>query len=301
FSFGNFHVAPLSDIVPPDAGLPAEPGDLVINEILYDPVAESDEYVELYNRSDKQIDLSYLNIAKRNSDGTLQEGKALASGSTILYPGEYLLITGTKDKVCDFYTCYSDIIYCELGSMISLANNGSTIAIFNHWNNTVIDELTYSSNMHTAGLSNAKGISLERIDPDEPTNASSNWSSASGTSGSPGYGTPGYQNSQYKITKENENATGIRIIEPDYSEGNDFFSILYQLSGTDNRCNLKIFDSSGRLVENMLNNSFLGNTGTLKWNPPSHLRPGIYILFMEVYRPSTGEVEKYKVPVILRR
>jgi hypothetical protein len=297
YFFDNFRATLLSgDPVPVDA----EPSDVVINEVLYEPFAGGDEYVEIYNRSDRAIDVSSLSIATRKADGSLQRIKSLASASErALYPEEYLLITGEKDSVCEFYTCYPDIIYCEVeGSMTSLPNDGATIVLFNNQNNAVIDEFTYTKAMHASGLSEKKGVSLERIDPDEATNLSSNWTSASSTAGS---GTPGYQNSQYKMPKDNGGSTGIEILEPNLSEGEDAFRILYRLAGTDNRCHLMVFDASGRLIDNVLNNSFLGSNGSLEWRPSSALRPGIYIIFMEVFRPTTGVVEKYKLPVILRR
>jgi hypothetical protein len=299
YFFDNFKAGTLSDTPSPDKGIPADTLDVIINEILYQPSQGGDEFVELYNRSGNPINIAALSIATKKADGTLQRIRALSSTSAnVLYPEEYLLVTKEKDKICDFYTCYSDIICCELESMIQLTDEGTTIVLFNNLNGKVIDEFTYTNKMHAAGLSNTKGVSLERIDPEVATDSPSNWSSAAAVSG---YATPGYQNSQYKKSGENGPVTGITVMEPNPSEGADFFQILYSLEGTDNRCNLKIFDSAGRLMENMLNNSFIGSNGTLRWNPSANLQPGIYILYMEIYRPSTGGVEKHKVPVILRR
>jgi hypothetical protein len=289
YFFDSFQVTQLQNDVPESAN----PRDVVINEVLYQPVTNGDEYLELYNRSNKQIDLSLLSIATRKVDGTLQHIKPLSSESGILHPNEYLLVTGTKENVCSFYTCFSDIHYCELTSMISLPDDGATIVLFNNQSDEVIDEFTYTKQLHAAGTGDAKGIALERINPDKDSNLSSNWTSASSISGN---GTPGSQNSQYNHSIGN----GIEVIEPNRLEGKDFFQILYSLIGTDNRCNLKIFDSAGRLVESVLNNGFIGSNGTLQWNPSGKLQPGIYIILLEVFRPSTGETEKYKLPVILR-
>jgi hypothetical protein len=289
YFFDNFYVTQLLDVAPASAN----PRDVVINEVLYQPFPNGDEYVELYNRSEKQIDLSLLSIATRKGDGTLQHIKPLSSELGVLHPEEYLLITGTKENVCNFYPCFSDINYCELTSMLPLPDDGATIVLFNNQSNEVIDEFTYTKQLHTTGIGDTKGIALERINPDKDSNLSSNWTSASSVSD---YGTPGRQNSQYNHSIGN----GIEIIKPNRLEGKDFFQILYNLIGTDNRCNLKVFDNTGRLVENVLNNGFLGSNGTLQWSPSGNLQQGIYIMFLEIYRPSTGETEKYKFPVILR-
>ena len=54
-------------------GLPdyVQPKDIVINEILYDPLPGGSDFVELYNKSNKIIDLKNLFFSyKRYSDDT---------------------------------------------------------------------------------------------------------------------------------------------------------------------------------------------------------------------------------------
>ncbi len=303
YMFDRFSVYPLSEepITPPgeeEPGQSIDSLDIIINEILYQPFSGGDEYVELFNRSDKIIDLSLLSIATRKSDGTLQRIKPLSSTPKLLFPGGYLLVTGLKENVCAFYTCYPDIDCAELTTMVSLPDAGGTIVIFNNKNQQMIDEFSYTNKMHVSGLSNPKGVALERIDPEEPTNDASNWISASTDAG---YGTPGYQNSHHGDNKDNGGTdTGLTIIEPNIQGGIDYFQIMYQFSHSDNRCNLIIFDISGRQVDSILNNAILGTSGVIGWNPQDRLKPGIYIVYAEVITLN-GSVEKYKLPLVLKK
>ncbi|MEI9806392.1 MAG: lamin tail domain-containing protein [Bacteroidota bacterium] len=61
--------------LPVDAGA----GEWIINEILFNPKPNADDYVELYNNSSKIFDAAKLYIANRNSSGTVSSIKALST------------------------------------------------------------------------------------------------------------------------------------------------------------------------------------------------------------------------------
>ncbi len=64
----------------------ADSMDLVINEILYNPKPNGVDYVELYNRSKKIIDLSHAYIANRSS-GTISNIQQVSADNYLLFPG----------------------------------------------------------------------------------------------------------------------------------------------------------------------------------------------------------------------
>ena len=279
------------------SGYEASANDIVINEILFNPPAGGNEYVEIYNRSDKAFDLRFLSITSRKpSDGSLNKLYALASTPLLLQPQQYLVITKSQDLVCSFYECRPSSTFVELSVMPSLANTSGTAVLMNNQTNEIIDEFAYNQNMHDAGISNKKGISLERVDFNRPTNDPQNWHSASAASG---FGTPGYQNSQ------NDSKTGIEegitIANPQISSDN--YVIHYRLQSPGYRCRAYVYDMMGRKVTVVANNELLGIEGDLTWNGKKgtgqKLVSGIYLLYMEVY-DMNGIVKTFKKPVVVK-
>jgi len=67
---------------------------------------------------------------------------------------------------------------------------------------------------------------------------------------------------------------------------------------------IKIFDSKGRLVKNVLNNKMIGNSGRVNWDGTSEgglqLKTGMYIVLVEVFSVN-GNVEQFKEVVVLSR
>ena len=276
----------------------AEPLDVIINEVLYQPDSPVvHEYVELYNRSQKSLALSMLSIATRRADGSLQNTKQLKSNAPALAPGEYLLVTGIKEAVQVRYglSC-TGTVFSELGSMIPLADAGSTIVVLNNKTGQVIDELTYNKNMHAAGISDAKGVALERIDTEQATNNANNWSSAIAEVG---YATPGCLNSIARPGGTSSALSGISIVEPNPDFGINYFEIRYTLETGGARCNIYVFNLAGKLIEQVSNNMLLGTEGALTWKPEAGLNRGLYIIYVEVYW-SEGRVAQFKSPIVVR-
>jgi len=177
------------------SGYEATENEIVINEILFNPPTGGNEYVEIYNKSNKAFDLRFLSITSRKpSDGSLNSLYKLATTPLLLQPQEYLVITKNKDLVCSFFECRPSSSFVELSIMPSLANTSGCAVLINNLTNEIIDEFAYNEKMHTANISNKKGISLERLDFNRLASDQGNWHSASESCG---FGTPGYQNSQY--------------------------------------------------------------------------------------------------------
>jgi len=279
------------------SGYEASANDIVISEILFNPPTGGNEYVEIYNKSDKAFDLRYLSITSRKpSDGSLNKLYDLASTPLLLQPQEYLVITKNQDLVCSFFECHPSSFFVELSVMPSLANTSGTVVLMDNQTNEIIDEFAYNEKMHDAGISNKKGIALERIDFNRPTNDADNWHSASQSSG---YGTPGYQNSQYNPT------TGITdditIAVPEINSDNYVIHYRFQLQGY--RCRSYLYDTMGRKVTVIANNELLGTEGDLIWNGKGSsgqkLISGIYLIYMEVY-DTNGVVKTFKKPVVVK-
>ncbi|MDR2805587.1 MAG: lamin tail domain-containing protein [Dysgonamonadaceae bacterium] len=279
----------------------AMPGDLIINEILFNPPTGGNEYVELYNRSEKTLDLRYLSITSRKpSDGSFNTAYPLTVLPLFLYPQEYVVVTKNRDLVCSFFACREESFFTEPASMPSLANTSGCAVILNNVTNEIVDEFYYNESMHSKGISNKKGVALERIHYNLPAGETSSWASASSQSG---YGTPGYINSQYseRTGIKNPDNNFIAIEYP--ASDNDRYGIRYQLDKSGYNGRLFIYDASGRRVNAVLKNELLGSQGIIYWNGQREsgqkLYPGIYIVYLEIFDMS-GVVHKFKTPVVVR-
>ena len=279
------------------SGYEASENEIVINEILFNPPAGGNEYVEIYNKSDKAFDLRFLSItSRRPSDGALNKLYELASTPLLLQPQEYLVITKSQDLVCSFYECRPSSSFVELSVMPSLANTSGCAVLINNRTNEIIDEFAYNEKMHTAGISNKKGIALERVDYNRPANDTENWQSASASSG---FGTPGYENSQYNPNTGIED--GITIIYPEINADN--YSIQYRFNSSGYRCRAYVYDMTGKMVNIIANNELLGTEGNLNWNGKRNsgqtLASGIYLIYMEVF-DTKGVVKTFKKPIVVK-
>jgi hypothetical protein len=281
------------------SGYEASSNDIVINEILFNPPTGGNEYVEIYNKSDKAFDLRFLSITSRKpSDGSFNKLYELALTPLLLQPQEYLVITKSRDLVCSFFECRPTSAFAELSVMPSLANTSGVAVLINNQTNEIIDEFAYNEKMHDAGISNKKGISLERVSFNLPTDDPNNWHSASAASG---FGTPGYQNSQYNPNPGTGIEEGITVAYPEISSNN--YTIRYRFNSSGNRCRAYVYDAMGRMVNVIANNELLGTEGELVWNGKGSsgqmLSSGIYLIYMEVY-DTNGIVKTYKKQTVVK-
>jgi mRNA-degrading endonuclease RelE of RelBE toxin-antitoxin system len=172
-------------------------------------------------------------------------------------------------------------------------DNGSIVLITD--TDKVVDHFLYDDNMHSAFIREEEGVSLERISFTEPTNAPSNWKSASSVSG---FATPGYVNSNAYGTVLGEDAIVINpeIFQPEYGQP-DFAQIQYHFNQGGFVANVKIFDQQGRKIKELANNEILGADGFFRWDGDqengSKVRVGSYVVWFEVF-DEQGVVQTFK-------
>ncbi|SNT41045.1 Lamin Tail Domain, partial [Ekhidna lutea] len=156
--------------------------DVVINEFLASPSSSSTipnaEYVEVFNRSDKFIDLNGWTLSDAASSSA-------AFGTFILRPDSFLILTETDNG--SLFTSYGDVL--EVNNFPSLNNGGDSI-ILRNCSSTIIHETAYTSS--------SSGISTELINPNGPDYSANNY----GTSTGPDGGTPGEQNAIFDDTPD---------------------------------------------------------------------------------------------------
>jgi hypothetical protein len=293
---GNFNKAPL--------GIPAiaTAGEVVINEILFNPKSGGSDYVELYNRSRKIVDLNRLFLANRNGNGVLSSLVRISDQPFYLFPGEYIAVTEDELNVSFNYLVKNADALIPVSSLPSWPDDKGTVAVV-EINNTVIDEVAYEDDWHFALIANPEGVALERIDPEIATQKKDNWTSAASTAG---YGTPGYRNSQYKQSASGNGMMDIvpKVFSPDNDGIDDLVAISLKTDGAGYVANIKLFDANGRLVRYLVKNATMGKEGSWNWDglddKNARLPIGSYVVHAELFNLE-GKKQQWKGVVVLAR
>ena len=281
--------------------------DIIINEILFHPISPGVEYLEIYNRSDKVIDLKGIMFGTikqsfpNPSDTSLKE---ICAESRIILPQSYVLLSTDKEIVMEQYLdADADADFLDVESFPTLPNEEGHIIICDK-SRVVVDEMKYSDKMHYDLLSVTQGVSLERISTENSSLDENNWHSASFNFN---YGTPGYKNSMAQdITSAVGNEISIipEVFSPDGDGHNDICSIHYKFDNSGYSMNVKIFNSNGLLVKNLFNNNLVSGKGVIHWDGSDDnnrsVSIGIYIVQAEIF-DLNGNVDRSRNVVVVAR
>lgn len=279
---------------------PAMPNDVVINEVLSDPKTGGVDFVEIYNRSNKVIDLKTMTLSQYDTlNNTLLSIEEIAPEGYLLFPQDYLVLSEDGAVVKSQYSTSNPLGFLDMANLPSLNISEGTVCLAT--NADIIDLFIYDAGMQFALLNSSKGVSLERIDFDRPTSDRTNWHSAAAAVG---YATPAYKNSQYSDAGVTDNSIEItpEVFSPDEDGMNDVVNINYNFGTPGFVATITVYDSRGLLVKNLVRSELLGLSGTFSWDGISNDREkakiGIYILFIEAF-DLNGTVKQYKKTCVL--
>lgn len=277
-----------------------EANDVVINEVLFDPNTGGYDFVELYNRSSKTIDLKALHIGSMDTlTNTLKDTEIITEEGYLLFPEQYLVLSENGTIVKQQYNTTNPKAFLDIIDLPSM-NTDDDVVTLSDTNGVVIDNFKYFVKMHFPLLVSTKGVSLERIDFNRPTDDKTNWNSASEAVG---FATPGYKNSQYLKA---DGGSGFAISEPLFSPDNDGYhdvlNITYKINDPGKVANIFIYDSKGRLIRHLTKNEQLASDGVISWNGINDDNEkagiGIYIVYIELF-DLKGKINKYKLSCTL--
>lgn len=235
------------------------PGDLLFSEVLFNPVSGGSEYAEIYNNSNKIIDLSTLRFSTRKAaDSSIYSSKKLASSPMFIFPGEFKLITDDREGVCNYFDCQDPSAFILLNSMPSLRNEDGCIVLFRSEDSLVIDNFYYDADMHSELLTNkGKGVSLERVDW-----TCDLWVSSAGSAG---YGTPGYANASSAESVDVLSFESSEYCFPYYDES-QHFRLRYRLDDVGYFVTIRIYSLSGYCVKILADHLLFPNEGEIVWD-----------------------------------
>jgi len=279
--------------------------DLVINEILFNPLGDGVDYVELYNRSGKAIGLDNLLLATvketpPNPPDT--QAYALISGCLTLLPEEYIVLTADPEKVKHQYFTENPRAFRKMISFPSY-NNDKGFALLINEDGLVIDGMKYREEMHLPLLNSYKGVALERISPDRLGDHPDNWHSAAEAVG---FGTPGYRNSQFLGSGDNKSILSVHpeVFSPDGDGQADQLGITFSFDTPGKLVTILIFNAGGYLAKTVLNNELCGTSGICSWDGRLDDRTaapnGIYVVYMEALGMD-GKTDRFKKACVLAR
>lgn len=269
--------------------------DIVINEILFNPKSTSNDYVELYNRSNKILNLKNVSIA--NASGF----EHLSAEDYLFFPGDFMVVTESKDLVLHDYIAKDIYAFIEV-PMPSYNDDAGDVRILNEQGN-IVDQVAYLDDWQFKLISDEEGVALERIDYNAPSQNAENWHSAATNIG---YGTPTYKNSQFRLDAGAQGDIKIdpEIFSPDNDGRDDFATINYSFPEPGYVTNITIFDAVGRPVRNLQRNALSGLKGYYRWDglgeKNQKLPIGIYIIYTEIFNLQ-GKTKKFKNTIVLAR
>lgn len=278
-----------------------EVGDVLFNEILFNPREGGASYIELSNISDKILSYNQLSLSFLKEDGTHSVPIALSKYPVSFPQHSEAFFTKKKAVVSSQYNC--DASHgVEILEFPDFSKEKGTLFLLSAQGD-LLDEIAYSKSMHNTLLEDKRGISLEKKAPGLISADSLNWASAAFLSG---YGTPGLPNKCTEQTTSSVNANfwlEKNSFSPTDSENNKL-QIHYLLSKEGFMANIRIFEASGREICSLAQNNELSADGTIEWDGKEQnsnmCRVGLYIAYIEIHN-TTGEMKRYKIPFALVR
>ena len=280
--------------------LPQDPeiGDLIINEILFNPLTGGSDFVEIYNKSQKHIDLKNWQLANYKNDTVASHVKIIKS--YVLKPNDYVVITKDSNFQLMNYPFAIPGKFIQLSTLPSYNNDSSTVYFI--YNDTVMDKVSYKSSWHFSLLQNQKGVSLERLSADLPSNSPSNWYSASE---SVGFATPGRVNSQKTVPGESGGTLSLssKTFSPDNDGFEDVLLLTYEVNAPDLIGDLTVYDDRGRKIKVLFKDQLLGGKGTVHWEGTKEdgtkAAIGPYIILFEIFDVDNAKVQNVRKVVTL--
>ena len=245
-------------------GLPQKPdsGDLVINEVLFNPRPLGVRFVEIYNLSNKVIDLKNWRLARWQSEN-LTNFITLSDDHIMVYPDEIKVFSKEIHTLTGHYPNIPAEASIEVNELPSLPDREGSLVIISD-NGLIIDDFRYHEKMHHPLLKSREGVSLERASPNLLTNDPNNWHSGAEATG---YASPGVVNSQFfKDFTSAEFKVEPRLISPRSSQLPVYARIFFQLQKPGSTGSVYIFNQHGIRVKTLVNNSLLSTNGTFQWD-----------------------------------
>ena len=280
-------------IIVPDT---AQYEEILINEILFDPFAGGSDYVEIINNSNSSFDIFKYYIA--DYDNGISNLKQI-NQHFIINPNELILFTEDSISTINDYPSNNSSRFIQM-DLPSFPNDSATVFLLNA-DSIILDQFSYSDDLHFELINDPEGVSLERVLLNS-INPNIAWHSAAENVG---WGTPGNSNSQYYLSEQSdvnfyaEN----EVFSPDNDGFEDIAIFSYKLDQIGMVGNAFVYDNRGRLIKSILTNELLNTEGKFTWDGINQYGQkaaiGIYLIYFECFSIN-GEVLNFKCTTTLK-
>lgn len=297
---------------------PPSLGDLILNEILYQPLqdryaghADQSEFIEIRNLKPWKISLKEVLIRdpidKNGQFSAISPEKPVnwvvnGSGYALLVPDTSLSIQNSR--IARFFALEPDASWGHVRrSGLSLSTSGKPV-ILSMKDGTALDSVFYGPEMHHPLLREQRGISLERVTSGTGS-VQPYWTSSAHPLGA----TPGFTNSVSISEKDAELTTGLNFhpnpFSPNMDGIDDVVEIRLSTENIDRFSRITIYDINGRRIKTLLNDGLSGFHTRVIWDGTDDrgmlCGTGIYVVQAESYDHVTQKTRKYKKPLVLVR
>ncbi|MFM1794153.1 MAG: hypothetical protein RL642_538 [Bacteroidota bacterium] len=280
----------------------ADKGDLVFNEVMFDPEPGGEDFIELINTSNRIINAKQIQLSTRNADGTIHSNTHQYLTNFNLFPLEpVVLTTDTSHLMKKWNTAEKDRLLL-VKSLPSMPDDDGNIVLMNYLGK-VIDEMKYDKYMHHPLLRNKEGVSLEKINIRAPSQQKDNWHSAAS---SVNYASPTKMNSQFREQQATNNWIQFSpdLMHPNNSGQNDYLQITYQFDEPGTQLTVHLFNQDGVKVCTIINNLICGLNGSFNWNgldnQQRYISTGIYIAVADAFHLN-GTRKRFKKVIAIKR
>lgn len=280
-------------IIVPDT---AQYEEILINEILFDPFAGGSDYVEIINNSNSSFDIFKYYIA--DYDNGISNLKQI-NQHFIINPNELILFTEDSISTINDYPSNNSSRFIQM-DLPSFPNDSATVFLLNT-DSIILDQFSYSDDLHFELINDPEGVSLERVLLNS-INPNIAWHSAAENVG---WGTPGNSNSQYYLSEQSDVSfyAENEVFSPDNDGFEDIAIFSYKLDQIGMVGNAFVYDNRGRLIKSILTNELLNTEGKFTWDGINQYGQkaaiGIYLIYFECFSVN-GEVLNFKCTTTLK-
>ncbi len=258
-------------------------GTIILNEVMAAPSAGNPEWIELYNRGSRPVDLFQWRLSDNSA------GEPGIIGEHMFVPSKgYALISDVTLNETNSPGMRKDTPVLVINSFPSLNNDGDIVRLFD-FNGEPADSMSYDDT--------TPGYSFELISLAMPHN-DERWDISVDNAG----GTPGAVNSiAYADDNARPNSAKLTANPNPFSERT---AVSYSLPFPVARVNLYVYDRQGRLVVKIRDGEESGSDWTGEWNGHANgetLTAGPYILILEALDKRTGNVAAERMTIVLGR